>query len=71
MLLSRLLSWKRRGWLVSDLRPGTYEVHVVPVNDEIVHDMTEDCECRPRVEMVEGSSPDVWLVVHDAADGRA
>lgn len=67
-----LKAWRlrKRGWGTFDLRPEQAEVHVMPVNDLVEHDQEDDCWCRPRVELVEGSRPDCWMVVHDALDGR-
>jgi len=42
------------------------EYHILPINDEIRHDETVGCWCRPKVEDVEGGR----LVVHRSADGR-
>ena len=50
--------------------------HVVPVNDLIAHELTDDCPCGPAFEKVpphpsapEGQ-PDGWVTVHHALDGR-
>jgi hypothetical protein len=41
-------------------------IHIVPVNDKIEHDLDEDCICCPTPEFYEGAT--VWI--HAAADGR-
>lgn len=47
-------------------------VHVVPVNDLIVHDEeSDDCPCGPRVEAVPDDEGYIgWVVVHNSLDGR-
>ena len=47
-------------------------VHVLPVNDLIVHDQEGDnCPCGPNVEPVEREDGSFgWLYVHHALDGR-
>jgi hypothetical protein len=42
-------------------------IHVVPVNDLVEHEDSEDCVCGPDVEFVE---PHGWLVSHHSLDGR-
>jgi hypothetical protein len=43
-------------------------VHVLPVNDLVEHELSEDCVCGPWVELL--SEEDLPLVVHHALDGR-
>ena len=42
------------------------EQHLIPVNDLSEHDLSEDCKCKPDIEVVEGS----YLITHRAYDGR-
>lgn len=45
--------------------------HVIPLNDLVEHDETEDCICGPLVEPVEREDGSVtWLVTHHSLDGR-
>jgi hypothetical protein len=47
------------------------DLHVVPVEDLIEHNITEDCPCGPRVEPVERDDGSYgWLHVHHSLDGR-
>ena len=41
-------------------------IHVVPTNDRIVHELSEDCFCCPTPEFCEGAT--FWI--HAAVDGR-
>lgn len=46
-------------------------VHVVPINDLVGHEASDDCVCGPTVEAVfrdDGSNG--WVVVHHSLDGR-
>lgn len=47
-------------------------VHVLPLNDLIEHDESEDCVCGPECEMViaEDGSIAGWLYSHASLDGR-
>ncbi len=40
--------------------------HILPIDDLYPHEESQDCECNPRVEIVEDS----LLIVHYAWDGR-
>lgn len=42
------------------------KVHVLPVDDLIVHPADDDCVCGPDVEFVEGGA----VITHHALDGR-
>jgi hypothetical protein len=45
--------------------------HVVPVDDLVEHDDSEDCVCGPTTEPVKREDGSMgWLVVHHALDGR-
>ena len=45
--------------------------HVVPLGDLIEHDLTDDCMCGPRQQLVKiADGSDGWLVVHHSLDGR-
>jgi len=39
---------------------------VVPLDDLKPHTESDDCECRPKIEYVEGGK----LVIHHSYDGR-
>jgi hypothetical protein len=41
-------------------------INVLPSNDLKDHDESTACECRPRVEMINGE----MLVIHNAYDNR-
>lgn len=41
-------------------------IHVVPLDDLKPHTESDDCECRPKIEYVEGGK----LVIHHSYDGR-
>ena len=46
-------------------------VHVVPINDLVDHEASDDCVCGPTVEAVfrdDGSNG--WVIVHHSLDGR-
>lgn len=44
-------------------------VHVLPLNDLIDHETSEDCVCGPEVELV-SAVDDGWLISHHSLDGR-
>lgn len=47
------------------------DVHVVPVNDLIEHETSEDCPCGPTAEAVKRDDGSVgWVITHHALDGR-
>lgn len=51
--------------------PSTF--HVVPLNDLIQHDTSDeaDCVCGPETEPVERDDGSLgWLVTHHSLDGR-
>lgn len=46
-------------------------MHVIPVNDQIEHEESDECACVPAQEPVEREDGSVgWVVVHHAWDGR-
>lgn len=50
---------------------GGATVHVVPLDDQVDHPLTEDCVCGPTPEAVfrpDGSN--AWLYTHHSLDGR-
>lgn len=56
---------------------GVYEVedyiHVVPINDVVFHEQSEECACLPQTEPClnnDGTVTHYWLVTHGAWDGR-
>lgn len=44
------------------------EMHIVPPNDLVAHELTTDCVCGPYIEHLGGKD---YLVVHSALDGRS
>jgi hypothetical protein len=58
------------GWSVLyDLADN--DVHVVPDDDLIGHQLDADCVCSPSPELVQrGDGGDGWVVVHHSLDGR-
>lgn len=45
--------------------------HVVPVNDLVEHEVSEDCVCVPTAEPVQREDGSMgWLLVHHSLDGR-
>lgn len=53
-----------------DLSDGA-TIHVMPVDDEVMHENTRDCVCIPDVEHVPNDhGPDGWLYTHHSLDGR-
>jgi len=47
------------------------EVHVVPEDDLLAHELSETCACQPKIIPIlreDGSTG--WVVVHAAWDGR-
>jgi len=50
-------------------------VHILPMNDERAHEMTDTCWCDPRIEWLDPDTNLPWAggghkVVHNAADCR-
>ncbi|MGD0002870.1 MAG: hypothetical protein ABSE06_01430 [Anaerolineaceae bacterium] len=43
------------------------EIHVHPLEDLVVHILTEDCGCHPQIDIVEGAGR---VIVHNSWDGR-
>ena len=47
------------------------EQHVIPINDLIDHELTDDCVCGPTAEAVKRDDGSVgWLITHHSLDGR-
>jgi hypothetical protein len=45
--------------------------HVVPVNDIVKHDLSEDCVCGPDVQPIKRDDGSVgWVISHHSLDGR-
>jgi hypothetical protein len=55
----------KTSWGVFEL-PDSTDIHVVPINDEKPHDLTPDCGCEPKMEIVGVS----LLYIHKAYDFR-
>lgn len=46
-------------------------VHVVPVNDQVAHELTDECVCGPGCLIVDRDDGSVGVVVkHSSLDGR-
>lgn len=46
-------------------------LHVIPLDDLIVHTEDDECACGPRAEPVERKDGSIWwVVVHHSLDGR-
>lgn len=46
-------------------------VDVLPRNDQVAHEHSDDCVCGPEVVPVEAASCGIgWVRVHHALDGR-
>jgi hypothetical protein len=46
-------------------------VHIHPLDDQLGHQMDDDCPCGPRQEPVRSHDGSIgWLVVHHSLDGR-
>lgn len=61
----------QKPWLVQQVDDD--HVHIFPAldNDQVVHDLNEDCVCGPcldREPRADGSNG--WLVIHASLDGR-
>ena len=53
-----------------DLSDGE-TIHVLPIDDEVMHENTRNCVCIPDVEHVPNDhGPDGWLYTHHSLDGR-
>lgn len=53
-----------------DLADGE-TIHVMPVDDLVLHENTRECVCQPVVEHVPNDDgPDGWLFTHHSLDGR-
>ena len=68
----------RPGWRTDCWRDATgavVGVVCVPVGDAIDHDDglgDDECVCGPRSELLDTDEPgDVWMITHQALDGRA
>lgn len=58
------MSIAKRSWSMSD-------VHVVPVNDLIEHETSDDCPCGPTSEVVTRDDGSIgWVVSHHSLDRR-
>lgn len=55
----RMVANRHGKWLVEEVRG---DVHVMPLDDWIIHSRSRYCECRPYTEE--------RMVVHHAADAR-
>jgi len=41
-------------------------IHILPENDLKEHKESDDCECNPKIEYVDGGK----IVIHNSYDGR-
>jgi hypothetical protein len=55
-------------WVVYESAPG--RVHVAPLDDEAVHEFTEDCVCAPTPRPEATASGTGWVITHHSFDGR-
>lgn len=55
-------------WLVYGPAPG--RAHVVPLDDDIVHEFTEACVCAPTPRPEPTPSGTGWVFTHHSLDGR-
>ena len=56
-------------WLGQETNDTTF--HVVPLDDLIVHDFSENCPCGPRPRRIpRDGRPDAWTYTHHSLDGR-
>lgn len=60
---ARILDWDTL-WRLFGERD---EMHVVPVDDLVAHELENDCVCGPYIEFLGGQD---FLVAHEALDGR-
>lgn len=45
--------------------------HVIPLDDLITHEVTEDCVCGPIIKPVERRDGSIgWLISHNSLDNR-
>lgn len=56
--------WASPGWALID--QGTH-LQIIPMNDVVAHDDNEDCACLPAVEETDHH---LWMITHNAWDGR-
>jgi hypothetical protein len=51
--------------------PIDNNVHVVPLNDLIDHDLTDTCTCGPNDQAVIRDDGSIgWVTIHHSLDGR-
>lgn len=56
-------------WLTVEVEDGV--VHVLPLEDLIEHDRTDDCLCGPTPECIPNDDqPDGWVHTHHSLDNR-
>lgn len=61
---------KHGNWLLVEIDERS-EVHVIPANDLIRHQVDEDCTCGPAVEAIAGDSGSMgFMYSHASLDGR-
>lgn len=73
----RILAWLgftvAARWLLLHREPtdGPNEVHIVPVNDGMGHEIRATCVCGPyMLRELHGPEPDTLLITHQALDVR-
>lgn len=42
-------------------------IHLIPVNDLVIHEENTTCDCQPKVEFLESGD---MMVTHNSYDGR-
>jgi len=55
-------------WLL--LQATDLVIHMLPVKDQVTHELDETCVCGPRVEHVPRPGGSGWVLVHPSLDGR-
>lgn len=46
-------------------------IHIIPLNDSVTHEHTEDCPCGPEIEPVKTDDGTVnYVISHHSLDGR-
>jgi|LakMenEpi03Aug12_release.lakeMendotaPanAssembly.Ray.scaffolds.fasta_scaffold3413387_1 hypothetical protein len=56
-------------WATYDINDDdeNYAYHIVPIDDDEMHELKRTCSCRPRAKAVDDMST---LIIHNSFDGR-
>lgn len=57
----------REWWVAYD---GSGHVDVLPIDDLVAHEESDDCVCGPKQALLDGAPWDVWMRTHRPLDGR-